>query len=748
MFCLMAALGYIFPWKPTIEYSREVLDSDGNLIHAFLTSDSKWRLKTDIEQADSLYLDMLLWKEDQYFYLHPGVNPLAIFRAAAQNILTGKRVSGASTISMQVVRLIKKRPRTFTSKLVEMWEALRLEGALSKQEILELYISLCPFGGNVEGYRSANNMYWNTAGKHISMAQCAALAIIPNQPERFHPVKKQERLLAARNTLLNNYLKNKQTFLLAETVSEHVDAQFYPMPKLATQLALRLAGKYPAETRMFSTINHALQTKVEKLSQDYVQKLKPYHIHNAAILVVENKTGKVRVYMGSQDFGNTEHAGQVDGIKAIRSPGSTLKPFLYAKMMQDGKLIPDQILYDVPMHFEGFAPENADNTFSGKVTATEALLNSLNIPAVYLLHHMGTDPFINLLEILGFESIQPQRHRIGMSLVLGGCGIKLEELVKAYSCLGNGGLLTETRLLENEKTNSKSRIFTEATTWLVGDMLAGWRRTFSSQTRKGTPLASQISWKTGTSFGKKDAWSVGYNQQYTVGVWLGNFDGAPSAAITGSDIATPLMLQVFQLFSSPVLAVKKPKNISTRKICRETGLPADTFCHETTIGFWLPETQLPICTHKILISVDTILKCMVCAECKSESQVYTNMWVENPEPVYRRFLKSKQIQAQDLPPHAAHCSAFGTMRPSRISSPVEGKTYIMDGQMFNGLPLEILSGAEVKNVFWYLDEKIVFQGSPEKLFSINPTSGKHKVSFVDDKGTTASVQFFVKQVIE
>ena len=746
--CVAVALGYLFPWKPHVEFSKEVLDEKGNLMHAFLSSDDKWRLKTSLNQADSLYLEMLISKEDQYFWYHPGVNPLAMIRALTQNLLTGKRVSGASTLTMQVVRLLKKRPRTYASKVAEVWEALRLEGALSKEEILELYISLCPFGGNVEGYRSANLLYWNTDGRHISAAQCAALTLIPNQPQQFHPVRKPVALTEKRNQFLTAFAVQTSNFPLQEALAEPVNANYYTIPQLAPQLALRLMKQFPHEQRLHSPINQHWQYQVENLSKAYVRKLVAYHIFNASILVIENRTGKVKVYMGSQEFDDSEHAGQMDGIAAIRSPGSTLKPFLYAGLMDAGKLIPDQILYDVPMHFDGFAPENSDYLFHGQVSASEALLQSLNVPAVYLLHQLGTDQFINQLELLGFQSLQAQRSRIGYSLVLGGCGVKLEELVASYSCLSNGGTSTRLSWLATEPGNPGSTLLSPEACWLVGDMLAGWRRTFSAQTRKGKNVASGISWKTGTSFGKKDAWSLGFNQEYTVGVWLGNFDGGPSAAITGTDIATPLMLQVFNLLPKSEKKPQKPAKLEVRTLCKLTGLPADTFCHQTQNGYWLPNTGLPKCKHLMQVTTDAIQNAVYCPACKLPNHTYKTIWIANPDPAYLRFLRAQQKPIPTVPPHAEHCPVLGQMMPSRLTSPVEGKLYLIDGKTFNGIPLEIEARASVKKVYWYLDEKLIYQGSPGKLFSVNPTAGKHKVSFVDDQGSTGSVLFVVKQVGE
>lgn len=744
MFAFAIALGYMFPLKPRVTWSEEVLDRKGKLMHAFLTPDHKWRLKTRLQQADCLYLAMLLQKEDQYFFAHPGINPLAIVRAGFQNVLGGKRVSGASTITMQVARMLSRRPRTYTSKIAEIWEALRLEGGHSKAEILELYISLCPFGGNIEGYRSATMLFWNTDGKRLSAAQCAVLCLIPNHPQRFHPVRQPLALKKARNSWLQAFAKQGISFPVNESLLEPVDARFYPMPQHGWQLANRLRRLHPESSSWQTSIDRTLQQQVENLSKTYVQKLMPYNIHNAAVLVVENKTGHVRVYMPSHDFANSP-AGQMDGIKAIRSPGSTLKPFLYARMMDEGKLIPDQILYDVPRHFAGFAPENSDYTFHGKVPATDALLQSYNVPAVYLLDQFGTQPFLDYLGLLGFQSLESQKPRLGYSLVLGGCGVKLEELAGAYAMLANGGFKTPLQYLESDSLQPKERLLSAGSAWLAGDMLAGWRRNYTAKTQQEKAM-NQVSWKTGTSFGKKDAWSMGFNQQYTVGVWLGNFDGSASAAITGTEIATPLMLQVFNLLPKSNEKQTIPAALSKRTLCVQTGLPADTFCHETLSGYWLSQTNLQRCTHKIQVITDMHQRNVYCNSCKRPGEPYQTIWVPNPDPAYLQFLHGQNLQMPKVQAHAPHCPLLGAGAPSHITSPVEGKMYVLDGLTYNGLPLQIEAGATVKKVYWYLNETLIHKGSPQQLFSINPPAGKHKVSFADDKGNTGFVHFYVKRV--
>jgi penicillin-binding protein 1C len=428
-------LNILYPLPEPKAYSVQILASDKSLLHAYLTSDEKWRFHSAAKDIPPKLVEAFLYKEDQYFYYHPGFNPISILRAFVRNSVQHKKTSGASTITMQVARLMEPKPRTYGNKLVELFRAAQLEWVYSKDEILSLYLNYVPYGSNIEGVGAAAMVYFKKPLQRLSPAELAVLTIIPNRPISLRPGKANAYVTKERNKWLHRY-RDANVFRATEVVDalkEEFTAQRNAMPQKIPQLAMRLKNRYPHENIIRSCIQKRTQETCEQLADLYIKRLHNKGIYNASIIVLNNTTQEVSAYLGSTDFKDSEHQGQIDGIRAIRSPGSTLKPFVYAQAFDKGLLTPRSVIADVPTDFDGYSPENFDLKFYGKVSVQQALAYSLNIPAVKALQTIGLSDFIGLLKKAQFKTIEKKSSGLGPSVVLGGCGVSLEELTMAYT---------------------------------------------------------------------------------------------------------------------------------------------------------------------------------------------------------------------------------------------------------------------------------------------------------------------------
>ena len=456
---LFFSLDFFFPVNTTVPYSTLITARDGSILHAFLSRDDKWRMYTELDEITPTLRDALLFKEDKYFRYHPGFNPVAMLRAATRNLLTGRRTSGASTITMQTVRLLEPRDRTYASKFIELFRAMQLEFHYSKAEILQLYLNLLPYGGNIEGLKSASLLYFGKLPVLLSLAELTTLTIIPNRPSSLRLGVHNELVRQERNHWLARFrqatLFDEQT--IQDAQNEPLDAYRREAPQRAPHLAYRLRAENPNAPIIQAALNATIQSTAEQLVERYANRIRAFNIHNAAVLVVDNKTQEVVAYVGSADFTNSFDGGQVDGIRAVRSPGSALKPLLYGLAFDAGIITPKSKLVDVPTNFGGYEPDNYDRRFNGPVTAEFALANSLNIPAVALLKEMGTATLVASLRKARFATIKRQAKELGLSMILGGCGVTLEEMTRLYTGLANGGELRELQLKAGPTPTLKKR---------------------------------------------------------------------------------------------------------------------------------------------------------------------------------------------------------------------------------------------------------------------------------------------------
>ena len=545
----------------TLDRSQVVLASDGRMLRAFAATGGYWRLPATPDTVDPLYLAMLVAYEDKRFARHLGVDPLALARAAWQAVRNGRVVSGASTLTMQTARLLEPRPRSAWAKLMQMARAVQLERRLSKDQILSAYLTIAPFGGNIEGVRAASLAYFGKEPARLTPAEAALLVILPKSPERFRPDRFPRRARAQRDAVLERMVA---AGVLTETQAnearqEPVPATRRPLPFHAPHLARRLRDTKAGPVR--TTIDVDLQRSVEALAANWRHRI-PARA-SLAILVRRNATGDVAAYVGSADFFSTRRAGQVDMVRAVRSPGSTLKPFIYAMAFDDGVAHPETLVDDAPTLFGDYEPENFSREFSGEVTIREALQRSLNVPAVAVLDRIGPGRFAARMARAGVGFHLPSlTRRTGLPVALGGVGVTLEDLVALYGAFADRGAFSRTRIRKDASLEKPVFLFGRSAAWQVARILEGVPRPGA----EGATLAGRraVSWKTGTSYGFRDAWAVGFDRDHTVGVWVGHADGTPSPGSFGRTTAGPLLFAVFDTLPSPgaLLADSIPADVA------------------------------------------------------------------------------------------------------------------------------------------------------------------------------------------
>jgi penicillin-binding protein 1C len=747
---LFFSLNWVFPVPDKIEYSTIITDSKGEVIHAFLTNDQKWRMKTELEEISPLLRKTIIEKEDRYFYAHPGINALAIVRAFGKNIFRLKRTSGASTITMQVARALEPKRRTYFNKLIEMFRALQLELKYSKNEILQLYLNLVPYGGNIEGVKSASILYFRKKPDHLSLAEITALSIIPNRPSSLVMGKHNDRIVQERNRWLQQFANDKVFTQkeITDALSEPLTATRGTVPQLIPHLAWKL--KQQGGDIIKTNIELNTQLKTEKLVADYARILTLKNIRNAAVIIIDNQTHNVITYVGSANFTDTIDAGQVNGAKAIRQPGSTLKPLLYGLCLDEGLMTPKAIITDVAVNYNGYAPENYDKQFNGYVTMEYALEHSLNIPAVKGLQWLGKDAFIQKLADCNFQQIKKDQRKLGLSMILGGCGATLEELTGMYSIFANNGKFVSPKYTQDAlpQPNRGERILSEAATFMINEILSKVNRPDFPLNWQSTEHMPKIAWKTGTSYGRRDAWSIGYNRKYTVGIWTGNFSALGIPELSGANIATPLLFKIFNTidYDSDEQWFSQPKDCDIRMVCSETGLPPADHCQNTVTDYFIPlisSTQLCNNMQEVALSADE--KISYCRSCMPASG-YKKKWFRTVSPDMQRYYEERHIVYEKMPPHNPACERVFKEGGPAITSPRNGSEYFISKKHPEPLQLSCNVGNDVHKVYWYINNQFFKSGEAHNRQFFIPDEGPVKISCTDDKGRNRDIWIRVKYV--
>lgn len=750
---LLPALGFLllhqcFPLPATEAYSHVILDNRGRVLHGFLNPSDKWRMQVALDEIHPDLRTAFLAKEDRWFYWHPGVNPVAIVRALWVNTLTGRRTSGASTITMQVARLLEPRPRTPLSKLIEIFRALQLEFAYSKDEILQLYLNRIPYGGNIEGIKSASILYFDRLPEQLSLAQIVTLTIIPNRPNQLRIGEHNDRITQERNRWLRRFA-NEGVFeakRCQDALSESLNHHRRVMPRLAPHLAQRLRTRFKDRYTLYSSIDYEIQAKAEQLMASAHRRLRLMNIRHLAAIVIDNRTMQVKAYVGSPDFFDQGNEGQVDGVRAVRSPGSTLKPLLYALAFDQGLLTPLTKINDVPLTVDGYRPENYDTQFNGPITAEDALAYSLNIPAVKVLQQVGTPVVIDKLTLMNFRQIAADRNKLGLSLALGGCGTRLEELAGMYAMLANQGLYRPLNWLKEDTSAQAVRIISPASAFLITESLTKLTRPDLPNNREQVLHIPKIAWKTGTSYGRRDAWSIGYNKNHTIAVWVGNFDNTGVADLSGAEIATPVLFSLFNTIDYNTSGgwFKRPEEVQDRWVCPVSGLPKGPHCSHEVVDSYIKDVSSTLeCQHlkEVAVSLDETV-----SYCKSCQPAEGFKWTLYPNyaPEVILWMEQMGIRYQAAPLHASFCTRVEQDQALRIIHPIANKEYLFEKGDPHELQLVAEAAADVDRLYWYLNHTLVAESKPDEIIFISVDPGLHELSCTDNRGRKVSIPFRVK----
>lgn len=731
--------------------STLLLDMDGNLLRAFLAPDEMWRLRVESDEISPLLKKATLAYEDRHFRYHPGVNPISIARAAVANIRAGKVVQGGSTITMQVARLIEPKERTVAGKLIEVWRALQLEAHYSKDEILTCYFNLAPYGGNLVGVGAASRVYFNKPPDKLSPGEAALLAAIPNSPNRNRPDVATSLATQSRDKVLK-LMRRRGVIdddVLAQATKEPVPERRFDLPFEAPHLAEYLRSRYQRSERIESTIDRSLQNLAEMKLKEQLKPLSGRGISNGAVVVIDNRNQAVRALVGSQEFFESASNGQVNGAMALRSPGSALKPFVYTLAIGNGLVSPRSLLFDVPVDYSGYRPVNYDEQFNGAVTVEDALIRSLNVPAVNMTAKLGGETFYEALKQGGINSLNKSWAKYGLPLALGGCEVSLLELTNLYATLANGGRYRPYRLLDTEDEPEGKAIFDESAAFIVTEILSQLRRPELPTVWDAAVNMPKVAWKTGTSLGKRDAWSIGYTPTYTVGVWVGNFNGKGNPSIVGAEVAAPILFSMFE-----ALAVQdeprwflQPSSVGTRQVCAVSGMPATERCAATVDEMFIEGISPNLsCTMHELIYVNGATGERLCNHCRNGHKIAERVITQWPTQI-ATWMERNGFAVERIPEHNVQCALIRTGDSPVIISPADKSQY----RVRDGVKLEyqkILLDASVSNdthtIYWFLNRKLIYSGDPSERFFITPTRGAHTLICMDDAGRSSQVTMTVE----
>lgn len=707
-----------------INYSKVVLDRKGEILSVFLNSEEEFHIKYDGEVPETLKTAVINY-EDKKFYSHSGVDYPRILKSFFNNMI-GRKKMGASTISMQVVKLLEPKKRTYFNKLVEVVKAYKLESEFSKEEILKIYLNNVPYGSNIVGYSGAIKMYFNKEVKDLSYAEATLLAVLPNSPGILNLKKNNDKLEAKRNRLLKTLLDRK---LIDErqykfSLLEKFPNKIYYYEKKAPQFSIFLKNKYP-EKIIKSTLDYNLQKKLEKIVHDYSNAMKDVGINNAAVLVVNNKTKEVLAYVASQDFYDKRNNGEIDGLQAKRSPASLLKPFLFALSIDDGLIVPDSIYPDVPIYFGNFYPKNSSNTFTGMVKIEEALIKSLNIPFVKLLSDYGVDRFYYFLE--NNDNYPEDRFdKYGLSLILGTREMRPVDIGKLYIGLANYGKVSNLKYTLTEDKPKEYQQFSRGASYLTLETLSrvvrpGNEKLYSEQ--------RPISWKTGTSYGMKDAWSVGVSPDYTVLVWLGNFNQKSIFSLSGVETAGNLLFKVFNIVDINSKTFEKPTDdLKEIEIDEKTGYRKFYDVESKKVFYPKDAKLLRISPYYKKIFVDE-----------------NDMEIDSRSP---NFDKRKEKIVIEYPIEVSNYFFLNGVRENKnvkIAYPVQNLNIFVPKD-FDGYKKVAMKLYNPNNeyVYWYLDEDYVgYSNEKEKFFELD--IGKHKLTIITENGAREEVKFNINK---
>jgi len=740
------------PMDPLFDDPRStvLLDRNGELLAASVASDGQWRMPAG-DTLPERFVRCLLEFEDRHYYQHWGIHLPSLVRAARQNQAAGRTVSGGSTLSMQVARMSAgDRPRTLWNKMTEMAIAWRLEVRYSKAEILELYAANAPFGGNVVGLEAAAWRWFGQRPQDLGWAECATLAVLPNAPARMHPGKGRAALIAKRDRLLARLLTTGaiDTLQWSLAKAEPLPEKPRALPREAPHLLITLQQQGHTGERLRTTLDAELQERIAAIAERHAHVLRANEVHNAAVLVLDVPTGEVLAYIGNLPGADAAHAGSVDIVQARRSSGSLLKPFLYADMLQSGELMPDQLVADLPTHYEGFAPRNYDERYDGAVPASNALARSLNVPAVRALREHGIERTLRTLRAMGLHHVDRSADDYGLSLVVGGAESTLWELTGAYASIGRillqdhndrpvhppYAILERTVSDQNELRPPLSAAAFHHTVLALQnlnrpELETGWQYFASTE---------KIAWKTGTSFGHRDAWAIGFTDRYAVGVWTGNADGEGRPGLTGTLAAAPILFSIFGLLSDGKGFDPPYDDLQRMPVCRSSGFRAGPDCAPIDTLWTISEAlRTKLCPYHQRIFVNATEDQRVLPG----SDAHAMNWFALP-PAMEHYFMAAHPSYRPLPP-----SVIGTDdKPIGMIYPELFAHLFIPVQLDGTQGQVVLHAAHrdpMAELNWDLDGNYIGRTNGDHRMGVDLPPGTHRLTLTDQRGRTLSTSFQV-----
>jgi penicillin-binding protein 1C len=744
---LITLLGGIKPLLEEVPFGDAYYTKEGELLRIFLASDEQYRLYEHLSYIPPEFSELVLLQEDQFFYQHPGVNPVSLFRAFYETYIVQNRRVGGSTLTMQTARIrYNLDSSTVGGKVQQIFRALLMELTHSKSEILEAYINLAPCGGNIMGFPAASEIYFGKTLEELNFSEKAMLAVLPQDPLGRDPRYSENHLelLEARNRLYNRWLEsfkegNKQIYL-----EDFLPPVKNKIPLRAPHLCEMLQLYPDSKSKHFTTLDSELQEMVQQNLDNYVQRLGNSGVKNGAALILDYSTMELQALVGSADYFNDQIQGMVNGASSRRSPGSTLKPFIYALALDQGIIHSHSILYDRPISFSTYAPDNYKRDFKGPVTAWNALVNSRNIPAVELASKLNKPDLYELLKNAPVGDLKDKDH-YGLSLVLGSAEFSMLELAGLYGALGNEGLLKDIKIGEDRVLQdfSDQRIFSSEAAYIVRKMLernpAPGEGLILSEEKWKEMSAPRIAYKTGTSIGFKDAWSIGLVGHYVVAVWIGNFSGEGNPIFLGRETATPLLFEIAANLDSETGNAPKPAGVREVEVCSVSGCLPSEYCDHKVKALFIPgSSPIESCSihRSVIINKETGYR--VEREGENTEKVIREVWPSDmlnlfeeaglPRPIsppYESSLSEEKLNQTGTPPH--------------ILSPIREGQYIFrpGDEEGNRIPLTASADGEVKAVFWFVDGRFLGRSDPRETLYWSPTAGTHRLILLDDKGLSA-----------
>ena len=736
-------------------FAQLVVDAKGEPLRAFPDQQGVWRYPVTIDKVSPLYIEALITYEDRYFYQHFGVNPFSLIRAISQAVTNGRVVSGGSTITMQVARILEPHQKTIPGKLKQIFRALQLELHYSKQDILTFYLNYAPFGGTIEGVEAASFTYLGKPSFDLTHSEAALLAVLPQSPSRYRPDKNPETAKQARNKLLNRMVTYNvwDRTLVEELMEEEVWSNYYSKPMHAPLLSQRLKTQYPDQSVIATWIDSNMQTQLEMMLKDYIRDKEKGL--SAAALIVDNKNLGVLAYVGTSDFANNNRAGFVDMIRATRSPGSTLKPFIYGLAIEQGIIHSESLLFDIPRSFEGYQPKNFNGHFVGPISASQALSRSLNMPAVQVLNEITPEFFMATLLNAGFTLSLPENAEPNLSLALGGGGASLEQLVSLYSAFANNGQVAQLRLTKSQAKHLRP-FMDKGASWITQHMMS--LAPLDKVTSNRFSGTYDLAYKTGTSYGARDTWVIAVTEQLTIGVWVGTPDGSFSVNNTGRDTAVPLLQMITGFLPKDSLQpIAKPDDVELATICWPLGTQANLqqnkHCLKKRSAYLLEGTAPPTLPDPLSKAVNSYVVTVkkneqtglqVFDSCADSGFVTEDIaiWPRSLEPWLPLSSRAQQILPKVMP----GCEVGYNQHNLTISGiEHEATLYPEYHQTIEKIEFELIGA--MGNTYVLLNNQLLSNSGLDKthyqLTHLEP--GEYQLIALDDSGNSSFLNFSIGQ---